>query len=277
MIPDHIALAIDAARFSRQALLNGKRSVSVGDIRRVGNGDLERLALILRINPDSNTTQFTLVHSYVDFATEHDIIIDLAVTQLPYGIVVETDLRAVVSTAEIGELIAVVPSRVVSACFEGPGGFIEDGKMFLGPPMLGPLDARWDFKVEEGEVIRELSSAAIASFENPEVQWVFEFDEIFAALLLPVDDAHAMALAMYELWLVRGNSLVVTPEHLVLFDDRGLLVRETWAGALGESGIHFFDSVMTFFIERARSSFNRSAESPEQIIGLKELRELQYV
>ena len=277
MIPDHIASAIDSVRLSRKTLANDTKTIAVGDIRRVRNGDLERLALILRVNPDSNTTQFTLVHSYVDFATEHDIIIDLAVTQLPYGIVVETDLRAVVSTAEIGELIAVVPSRVVSACFEGPGGFIEDGKMFLGPPMLGPLDARWDFKVEEGEVIRELSSAAIASFENPEVQWVFEFDEIFAALLLPVDDAHAMALAMYELWLVRGNSLVVTPEHLVLFDDRGLLVRETWAGALGESGIHFFDSVMTFFIERARSSFNRSAESPEQIIGLKELRELQYV
>ena len=143
--------------------------------------------------------------------------------------------------------------------------------------MLGPLDARWDFKVEEGEAIRELSSAAIVSFENPEAQWVFEFDEIFAALLLPVDDAHAMALAMYELWLARGNSLVVTPEHLELFDDRGLLVRETWAGALGESGIYFFDSVMTFFIERARSSFNSLAESPEQIIGLKELRELQYV
>ena len=277
MIPDRIASAIDSARLSRKTLANETKAIAVGDIRRVRNGDLERLALILRVNPDSNTTQLTLVHSYVEFATEHDVIIDPAVTQLPYAIVVETDLRAVISTAEIGELIAVVPSRVVSACFGGPGSFIEDEKMFVGPPMLGPLDARWDFKAEEGEVIRELSSAAIVSFENPEAQWVFEFDEIFAALLLPVDDAHAMALAMYELWLARGNSLVVTPEHLELFDDRGLLVRETWAGALGESGIYFFDSVMTFFIERARSSFNSLAESPQQVIGLKELRELQYV
>jgi hypothetical protein len=148
--------------------------------------------------------------------------------------------------------------------------------MYVGLPILGPLDARWDFKVEEGEAIRELSSAAIVSFENPESQWVFEFDEIFAALLLPVDDAPAMALAMYELWLVRGNSLVVTPEHIVLFDDRGLLSRDTWSGALGESGIHFFDSVMSCFIERARSSINGPTRSPKEIIGLNELRELQY-
>jgi hypothetical protein len=216
------------------------------------------------------------VHSYTEFATEHDVIVEPAVTDLPYSIIVETDLRAVISTAELGELVAIVPTGIVSACFEGPGSFIDDGSLFVGPPMLGPLDARWDFKVEEGEVIRELSSAAIVSFESTETHWVFEFDEIFAALLLPVDDAYAMALAMYELWLLRGNSLIVTPEHIVLFDDRGLLSRNTWTGALGESGNHFFDSVMTCFIERARSSFNGATKSPQETIGLNELRELQY-
>ena len=275
MIPDHVLSAIDSANTSARTPLD-ERSISAGDIRRVKNGTLERLALVLKVNSDTNTTQFTLVHSYVEFATEHDVIIEPAITQLPYSIVVETDLRAVISTAEVGGLIAVVPTRIVSICFEGPGGFIDNGSMFVGPPILGPLDARWDFKVEEGEAIRELSSAAIVSFENPEVQWVFEFDEIFTALLLPVDDAPAMALAMYDLWIARGDSLSITAEHLVLFDDRGLLSRETWSGALGESGVTFFDSVMAQFIERARSSFNGRAKTPEQIIGLTELRELQY-
>ena len=276
MIPDRIASAIDSARLSPKTLPNGARRISAGDVRRVGNGTLERLALVLKVNLDSNTTQFTLVHSFIDFATEHDLIVEPAVTQLPYSIIVETDLRAVVSTAELGALIAVVPSSVVGACFDGPSNFIEDDSTFVGPPMLGPLDARWDFKVEEGEVIRELSSAATVSFDSPEIQWVFEFDEIFAALLLPVDDAPAMALAMYELWLVRGDSLVITPDHILLFDDRGLLSRDTWFGALGESGIHFFDSVITGFIERARSSSNGSKMPPELTIGLNELRELQY-
>jgi hypothetical protein len=275
MIPDHILSAIDSAITSARTPLD-ERSISAGDIRRVKNGTLERLALVLKVNSDTNTTQFTLVHSYVEFATEHDVIIEPAVTQLRYSIVVETDLRAVISTADVGGLVAVVPQKIVAACFEGPDGFIEEASMFLGLPLLGPLDARWDFKVEEGEAIRELSSAAIVSFENLESQWIFEFDEIFAALLQPVDDAPAMALAMYELWLIKGDSLAITPDHIVLFDDRGLLSRDTWSGALGESGIHFFDSVIIGFIERARSSINSAAKSPEQTIGLYELRELQY-
>ena len=276
MIPGHIASAINSERTTRRTFASDIAAISVGDIRRVNSGALERLVLVLKVNAETNTTQFTLVHNYVEFATEHDIIVESAETNLPYSIVVETDLRAAVSTVELGALVAIVPSRIVAACFEGPANFVEDQSTFLGPVMLGPLDARWDFKAEEGEVIRELSSAVVIASESPEIQWVFEFDEIFTALLQPVDDAPAMALAMYELWLVKGDSLAVTPDHIVLFDDRGLLNRDTWAGALGESGIHFFDSVMIGFIERARSSFDSAAKSPEQIIGLYELRELQY-
>lgn len=276
MIPDHIASAIDSERTSRKTFASDVTAISAGDIRRVGSGDLERLALVLKVNSETNTTQFTLVHNYVEFATEHDIIVEPAATNLPYSIVVETDLRAAVSTAELGALVAIVPSRIVAACFAGPGNFVEGQATFIGPAMLGPLDARWDFKAEEGEVIRELSSATVIASESPETHWVFEFDEIFTALLQPVDDAPAMALAMYELWLVKGDSLAITPDHIVLFDDRGLLNRDTWSGALGESGIHFFDSVMIGFIERARSSFDSAAKFPEQTIGLYELRELQY-
>lgn len=276
MIPNHIAAAIDSERSIRKTFANDVTAIKVGDIRRVGSGDLERLALVLKVNSETNTTQFTLVHNYVEFATEHDIIVEAAASNLPYSIAVETDLRAAVFTAELGELVAIVPQKIVTACFEGSSTFIEDESMFVGPSLLGPLDARWDFKVEEGEIIRELSSAAIVSFESPEIQWIFDFDEIFAALLLPVDDAPAMALAMYELWLVKGDSLAITPDHIVLFDDRGLLNRDIWSGALGESGILFFDSVMTGFIERARSSINSAAMLPEQTISLFELRELQY-
>jgi hypothetical protein len=275
MIPEHILSAIDSASTSARTHLD-ERPISAGDIRRVSNGSLERLALVLSVNSDTNTTQFTLVHPHVEFATEHDVIIESSATELPYPIVVETDLRAVVSTVEVGGLIAVVPAEVVAACFEGTNRFIGEVSMFVGLPILGPLDARWDFKAEEGEAIRELSSAAIATFENPETQWVFEFDEIFTALLQPVDDAPSMALAMYELWLVRGDSLAITPDHIVLFDDRGLLNRDTWSGALGESGNHFFDSVMTGFIERARSSYRGAVKLPEETIGLNELREMQY-
>ena len=276
MIPEHISVAINQAHASPRELAREDQPVSPGDIRRISAGSIDRLVLILKVSPESNTSQFTLIHSYSEFASEHDIVIEPVATGLPYEVVVQTDLRAAISTLEVGQLVAKVPSRVIAACFTGLTSFVDDRTMFTGQPLLGPLDARWDFKVEEGEVIRELSSAAIVSFESSEIQWIFEFDEIFDALLLPVDDDRAMALAIYELWKVRGDSLAITPDHIVLFDDRGLLSRDTWSGALGESGIHFFDSVMTGFIERARSSFESSIKSPEQTIGLNELRELQY-
>jgi len=276
MIPEHISSAINQANVGRKDSTREDQPVAPGDIRRISTGSLDRLVLVLKVSSESNTAQFTLVHSYCEFATEHDIVIGPVATGLSYEVVVQTDLRGVVSIAELGGLVAIVSTRVLSACFEGPANFFEDDSMFVGPPMLGPLDARWDFKVEEGEVIRELSSASILAFESPELQWVFEFDEIFAVLLLPSDDAPAVALAMYELWLVRGTSLAVTPEHIVLFDDRGLLSRDTWAAALGELGIQFFESAMTGFIERARSSFNGLPKPPEEIIGLNELRELQH-
>lgn len=276
MIPEHVSAAINQAHVGPRESAREDRPVSAGDIRQLSAGSIDRLVLVLKVSPESNTSQFTLIHSYCEFVTEHDIVIEPVVTGLPYEIVVQTDLRAVISTAELGQLVAILPAQVVPACFEGLASLVEDKTMFTGQPLLGPLDARWDFKVEEGETIREISSAAVESFENPDIQWVFEFDEIFTALLLPVDDAPAMAVAMFELWLLRGDSLAITPEHLVLFDDRGLLSRDTWSGALGELGIHFFESVMTKFIEQARSSFNGETKSPKQIIGLNELRELQY-
>ena len=242
MIPDHITYAIELVRISRKTLPNDARTISVGDIRRVGNGTLERLALVLKVNSDSDTTQFTLVHSYVEFATEQDIIVEPAVTQLPYSIIVETDLRAAVSTAELGELIAVVPTRIVAACFEGLGNFIKDESMFVGPTMLGPLDARWDFKVEEGEVIRELSSAAIDKHMSEPRSGQLEFDRLLRALLPYSDDPTEMVLQTFELWI--SGDVQFTVEHLELFADRNLLISAIWEESLGVAGEQFFKTVI---------------------------------
>jgi hypothetical protein len=274
MIPQYISNAIEQAHAERRHSVRNNRPVSPGDIRNLSTGLIDRLILILKVSSESNTSEFTLLHSYSELATDHDIIVRPDSTGLPYEIVIQTDLRAAISTAELGQLVALVPAQFVSASLEGWASF-EKLAMSAGQPLLGPLDARWDFKAEEGETIREISASAIASFDQAKTQWIFEFDEIFDALFLPVDDAHAMALAMYELWITRGDSLSITAEHLELFDDRGLLSREIWSGALGESGINFFDSVMREFIERAMSSFGTPAKMPEESIGLNELRELQ--
>ena len=242
MIPGHIASAIDSERKIRKTFAIDVTAISVGDIRRVGNGDLERLALVLKVNAETNTTQFTLVHNYVEFATEHDIIVESAATNLPYSIVVETDLRAAVSTAELGALVAIVPSRIVAACFEGPANFVEDESTFIGPTMLGPLDARWDFKAEEGEVIRELSSAVIDSIVNEFGFGQIEFDHLLRMLLPHSENPTEMVLQTYELWI--SGDVQFTIEHLELFAERDLLTSRIWEDALGVAGEQFFKTVI---------------------------------
>ena len=241
MIPDHILSAIDSANTSARTPLD-ERSISAGDIRRVKNGTLERLALVLKVNSVTNTTQFTLVHSYVEFATEHDVIIEPAITQLPYSIVVETDLRAVVSTADLGGLVAVVPAQIVAACFDWPDRFIDEVSMFVGLPILGPLDARWDFKVEEGEAIRELSSVALDTHLSQPKSGQLEFDRLLRALLPYADDPTEMVLRTFELWI--SGEVQFTVEHLELFADRNLLISTIWEKSLGVAGEQFFKTVI---------------------------------
>lgn len=277
MIPENILSAIYKENLGRPTRAYVEGSVEPGDIRRISSGQLDRLVLVLHINSGSNLVLFTLVHSSCEFATEHDLILGQVDTGLPYAIVVQTDLRAPVSTAELGELIARVPLQVVQACLDGLGHSTDSRNYLTGTPLLGPLDARWDFKIEEGEAIRELSSNAIESFDMPEKQWTFDFDPIFAALLLPVDDASAMAVAMYEQWLLGGDHLVVTPDHLVLFDDRGLLSVDVWSNALGDVGVHFYNSVLMYIIEQARSAIGADHQEPTFLVGVEELRELQNV
>ena len=242
MIPDHIASAIDSERTIRKMLANDVTAISAGDIRRVGSGDLERLALVLKVNSETNTTQFTLVHNYVEFATEHDIIVEPAATNLPYSIVVETDLRAAVSTAELGALVAFAPSRIVAACFEGPGNFVEDQSTFIGPAMLGPLDARWDFKAEEGEVIRELSSAVVDSVVNESGFGQIKFDQLLRALLPYAENPTEMVLQTFELWI--SGDVHFTVDHLELFAERNLLTAAIWEDSLGVAGEQFFKTVI---------------------------------
>ena len=242
MISRHISDAINSARAGHRVSARDDRAVSAGDIRQISVGSIDRLVLILRVSPESNTSQVTLIHSYSEFATEHDIIVEPSGTGLSYEIVVQTDLRAAISTAELGQLVATVPSQVVAACFEGLDNFVKNESMFTGQSLLGPLDARWDFKVEEGETIREISSATIVSFFDESGSGQLEFDRLLRVLLPHSENPSEMALQTFELWI--SGDVQFTVEHLELFAERNLLTPAIWEDALGVAGEQFFKTVI---------------------------------
>lgn len=274
VIPENLRSVIQREHSSRSKHPVEGQSVEVGDIRQISSGSLERLVLVLRVIPKTNTSLFTLVHSYEEFATEYDVVVEPGASGLPYSIVVQSDLRAAVSTAELGRLVAKIPSQIVDLCL---GGTVIDAGVhhfFVGAPLIGPLDARWDFKVEEGEIMREISSSVIEILDSPEAQWMFEF-EVFSALLLPVEDSAELAIAVLEYWHDHGDQFLRNSEYLLLFEDRGLLDRDVWSQALGNVGVLFFDAVMRPFLECLRSTSHESRAEPTYSVGLEDIRELQ--
>ena len=139
-------------------------AVSAGEIRVLSKGGIDRLVLI---RSDCNmegftrhtstslqhgtagvageTCAFTLLHSYVEYATVYDLIVEPIVSGLNYTIVVQEDLLATVYTERLGMLRGRLP-----ALLEGGLG------VYSGTHDPHPLDAIWQFKVAEGATIRKL-------------------------------------------------------------------------------------------------------------------------
>ena len=139
-------------------------AVSAGEIRVLSKSGIDRLVLIrtacntegfTRHTPASlqygtagvagKTCTFTLLHSYVEYATVYDLIVEPIVSGLSYTIVVQEDLLATVYTERLGVLRGRLPA------------LLEDGLgIYSGTHDPHPLDAIWQFKVAEGATIRKL-------------------------------------------------------------------------------------------------------------------------
>lgn len=151
-------------------MCNNKRegtAVSAGEIRVLSKSGIDRLVLLRTAcnmggfthhTPASlqygtagvegkkrQTCTFTLLHSYVEYATVYDLIVEPIVSGLSYTIVVQEDLLATVYTERLGVLRGRLP-----ALLEGRLG------IYSGTHDPHPLDAIWQFKVAEGATIRKL-------------------------------------------------------------------------------------------------------------------------
>jgi len=123
-------------------------SIRPGDIRAATSGHLRRLVCVLRdphVNADGEqSVVVALIHPYVEYATGADRIVDSSVSGLPYVLVVERDLVGVVFPDQLD------PS---------PLAHLAHGTLRIaprGPDLLGPFDARWQFKQRELEDLHEL-------------------------------------------------------------------------------------------------------------------------
>lgn len=123
--------------------------IRVGDIRIVTYGDEHYARHVYVARVCDEHALVALCHPYMEFATEYDQKIYPDDSALRYAICIQSELVMPVYFDMIGDL------RL---------GFVDVDTIpdNPGPPLLGPLDARWDFKVSEGEVARAIASRVLS-------------------------------------------------------------------------------------------------------------------
>ena len=247
-------------------------AVKAGDIRRLNGTDRNtRLVLILHVDAKTDRAQFTLTHPYADLATDRDVVVSKAHTQLGYDLVIETDLRSIAWLAEFDRAVGCVSDEIVELCFQTQLVLSKDSPVWVGLPLIGPLDSRWDFKVSEGNAIRELSNATIEVTLAGESYWAIE-NSVFQTIFSKSPDSTAVALGLVELWVSQNETFVLTPEDLGQLDDLGLLSRDTWHQAMGPIANDFFTAVLQPLLDIAIS--DRRFRIPGRVYGISDLKEL---
>ena len=267
MIPESVRrrLAVDDVVRPR-----ADRAIAAGDIRRAESGGVERLVLVLKVNSARENAQVALIHSYPEYATDGDLIVDQKVSGVSYPIVVETGMRGIVWLTDLRRLVTGLPTEVVAACL-GPRLVTPAiPGISVGTAYMGPLEARADFKGSERNSLAQLCADCTAAvLEGGTFQ--FEVDEVFSALLAPSPHADLMMQSIIKLWKTRGDDLIFTLEHVEVLESKGLLAVERWESSLGVEGLAFRLGPLQHFIERAMTWFGQDEPRPTATIGEKQL------
>lgn len=217
-----------------------------------------RIGLVLAVDPDNEFADVLLVHTATELACDSDGVVSRTASASPYDIVVETDLRAVVWTWQLGASIGSVADRALDAIRsiaarsrEGagaPAGPIEVGGVYSGLPLAGPSDPRWSFKETEGHVLRRLSEDCTTALLDSGLVW-----QVDPGLLRPdlLDQAEASSDVLEELlhW-VMTRKLTLTEADLEELDQVGMIDLDAW-NALGDIGLDVWTALQQVLLDAA--------------------------
>jgi hypothetical protein len=133
---------------------------AVGDVRRVEVNGLERLVVVLKDAATYGGVQVTLVHPYVEYATEGDLIVDGGVIGKSYSLVVHAGWRFVVPAVAVDEkLVASLPDEVVARCLRPSGSVALPAGVWAGCHRCGSFpSAILEFKAAEWRDVGRLQA-----------------------------------------------------------------------------------------------------------------------
>ncbi len=227
-----------------------------------------RIGLVLAVDPDNEFTDVLLGHTATELACDFDGVVPRWVSSAPYDVVVETDLRGVVWTWQLGAPIGSLDDRaldairsIASRSRQGSGasaGVTEAGGIHSGLRLAGPADPRWSFKETEGHALRRLSEDCTTALLDSGLVW-----QVDPGLLRPdlLDQAEASTDVLDELlhW-VMTRKLTLTEVDLEELNLLGMLDLDAW-NAIGDLGLDVWTALQEVLLDAASGGSTRVQSS----------------
>jgi hypothetical protein len=196
-----------------------------------------RLGLVLSVDGPNEFAEVLLVHTANEFACGLDIVVPRKTASARFDIVIETDLRGVVWTWQLGAAFGWLDETALGAVTTAGSDELPDDQrpadVRTGLRLAGPSDARWLFKEAEGEALRLLTEDCTAALLDRGLIW-----QVDPGLLRPelLHQARRPADVLEELlhWAMT-RTLTVNEADLVALADSGALTIEAW-DSLGDLG-----------------------------------------
>lgn len=252
MIPEAVERRLRSYRRPRSRA--SSEVIASGDIRatRARDGSEERLVLVLAVDGSRNIAQVTLVHPYVEYATDHDMVLDHEASGLGFRVVVEADLRGSVWLVDLDRRLSNLPRAVVEACLDPERVFPDLRGVASGAEVFGPLDDRYEFKRLEREslaaVCAECTSALLDGLDmevgdtgvsGAELTVV----ELLEAMLAGTSHSDELMAKANRRWQTLREPMISEWDEVEVLAARGLLEFERWLAA-GDAHFAFFAQVV---------------------------------
>ena len=250
----------------RSALGGRPRRVSVDVGMRISRGQVrairspgadpvsDRMVLVLRVDSRREFAEVMVVHPYTELATDSDLVVSPRLSTMPYGVVVETDTRAVVWLYQLDRLIGEVYPGTLEAVGDVAVGVSHVGAgLSTGMSLRGRFDPRWGFKAEEGAAVRSLAADCTSSLlsEGPPLQ--LDPGCLVPALLSACDDFESAALKLVD--TVARHDIVFDLDDVEVLEDVGALEVSNWVRAFGTNGYEMYESFWPL-VENALSTIS---------------------
>ena len=211
----------------------------------------QRLVLVLGVDERREFAEIMFVHPYTELATGTDLVVPTERSSVAYQVVVETDVRGVIWSTQLGPLIGVLERTALEAVGAvALGEHPAQPDLVSGLPLRGRFDRRWDFKAAEGSALRILAAECTASLLGGQDPLQLDVGVLAPALLATCGDPESAMLKLMD--IISKGDVVFDFNDVQLLNDIGALRVANWTDVFGDIGHDFFMSVQPL-AERALS------------------------